>query len=74
MNCWKSIGKDPVAQWPMAVCDASSVKEGDLIPRTSPENGNTIYNVLPSSNHAWYVAIALSVVQQDVPVLARGIL
>ena len=55
MNCWKNVGTTgPVSQWPMAVCDASSVEREDLVARSSPENGNIILNVLPSSAHRWY--------------------
>ena len=61
INCWKSIGDAPVAQWPMAVCDASTVNPArDLVARISPENGNMIYNVLPSSSHRWYTYPAMT--------------
>jgi len=62
INCWKSISTSgPVAQWPMALCDSSTVNAAaDLVPRISPENGNTIYNVLPSSTHRWYTYPAMT--------------
>lgn len=61
VNCWRNTKVEPVAQWPMAVCDASSVdQERDLIEQRSPENGNMIYSVLPSENHRWYTFPAMT--------------
>lgn len=60
VNVWRNVADEPVQQWPMAVCDASSVAPSDLIPRISPENENTIYNVLASDRHRWFTYSALS--------------
>ena len=51
INCWRNTNPDaPVQCWPMAVCDASSVDASrDLVPRVSPENGNVIQSMLPTS-------------------------
>lgn len=55
LNCWRNADPEPVAQWPMAVCDCSSVnKSDDLIERHTVENDNVIYNVLPNPAHRWY--------------------
>jgi len=54
INVWKSVGAAPVATWPMAVLDSRSVKETDLVARISPENGNSIYNLIPNQAHRWY--------------------
>eukprot|EP00036_Acanthoecidae_sp_10tr_P007980 CAMPEP_0182917836 /NCGR_PEP_ID=MMETSP0105_2-20130417/1733_1 /TAXON_ID=81532 ORGANISM="Acanthoeca-like sp., Strain 10tr" /NCGR_SAMPLE_ID=MMETSP0105_2 /ASSEMBLY_ACC=CAM_ASM_000205 /LENGTH=325 /DNA_ID=CAMNT_0025054855 /DNA_START=6 /DNA_END=983 /DNA_ORIENTATION=+ len=54
INVWRNVASDPVAQWPMAVCDASSVAPADLVARVSPENGNTIYNVVHNPRHRWF--------------------
>jgi hypothetical protein len=52
-NLWRSVGREPVQTWPLAVCDASSVDPKDLIGRITPENDNVIYSVLPNPNHKW---------------------
>jgi hypothetical protein len=51
---WQSISSQPVQAWPLAVCDASSVAQQDLVERISPENNNVIFNLLPSEKHQWY--------------------
>jgi hypothetical protein len=38
----------------MAVIDSSTLSPDDLVPRVSPENGNTIYNVLANPKHKWF--------------------
>ena len=54
LNCWRNAASSgPVRQWPMAVCDASSVRPEELVARVSPENGNRIHNLLHSARHAW---------------------
>jgi hypothetical protein len=55
MNCWRNtVQGSPVVHWPMAFCDISTIRPNDLVPRVSPENGNTIYNLLKNQMHAWY--------------------
>lgn len=54
INCWRNTAFTAVEEWPMAVLDASTVAPGDLVPRVSPENGNTIFNVLPNDQHRWF--------------------
>ena len=55
MNCWRNIVQDsPVVHWPMAFLDISTIRPNDLVPRVSPENGNTIYNLLKNQMHEWY--------------------
>jgi hypothetical protein len=59
VNVWRNVATEPVLQWPMAVCDASTVGSPDLVARVSPENGNTIYNLTANSAHQWYSYPAL---------------
>ena len=55
MNCWRNtVQGSPVVHWPMAFCDISTIRPNDLVPRVSPENGNTIYNLLKNQMHEWY--------------------
>lgn len=54
INCWRNISQTPVQQWPMAVCDAKSVRAEDCVARATPENGNLIYGMLPNDRHEWY--------------------
>ena len=53
-NVWRNISEHPIETWPLAVCNATSVKPHELIERISPENNNVIHNVLPNaSTHEW---------------------
>jgi hypothetical protein len=57
VNGWRNVAAAPgavVEQWPLAVCDCSSVRPRDLVPRVSPENGNRIHNLLHSPGHRWF--------------------
>lgn len=55
INCWRNISQTPVQQWPMAVCDATSVRVEDCVARLTPENGNLVYGMLPNGDrHQWY--------------------
>jgi hypothetical protein len=54
INFWRSIGMTgPVQQYPLAVCDSTSVPPSDLVARRTPENGNHVYNALASQGHQW---------------------
>jgi hypothetical protein len=57
INCWRPLAT--VHRWPLAVCDASSVRdEEDLYSRQTPENNNEVSNCFPErameGKHRWY--------------------
>jgi hypothetical protein len=54
INVWRPIGK-PVQRDPLAVCEASSVAEEDLIPvpLILPNREGATLSVLYSPNHRW---------------------
>jgi hypothetical protein len=54
VNVWRPI-VGPVESWPLAVCDAQSVEEGDLVPseRRYPDRVGEIYMVRANPRHRW---------------------
>lgn len=57
VNCWRPL--TIVHRWPLAVCDATSVKDDeDLYCRETPENNNTVANSFPENavtgKHKWH--------------------
>lgn len=56
VNCWRPL--TTVYRWPLAICDATTVKDEDLYPRSAPENNNAVSNAFPErameGEHKWY--------------------
>ena len=55
INVWRPI-KGPVLSWPLAVCDAQTVGESDLVrsERRYPDRVGEIYVVRYQPRHRWY--------------------
>ena len=54
-SVWRPLHK-PIEDWPLAVCDARSLDNEDLVAadRVSPEYAGEIYYVKSNANHEWY--------------------
>jgi hypothetical protein len=57
INLWRPI-RGPLQDFPLAVCDAGSVRSEDLVPSdlVYPHRVGEIYQVLNNPSHRWYYA------------------
>ena len=60
INVWRAI-HGPALTWPLALCDARSIEEGDLIPGdlVYPDKVGEIYGLAPNPGHRWLYYPAL---------------
>jgi len=54
INVWRPVGV-PIATWPLALCDARSIREEDLIPTdlVYPDKVGETYAFAPNPEHRW---------------------
>jgi hypothetical protein len=56
VNVWRSVSTEPLARFPLAVCDRTSIDRGDLVYSLNP-NAPKPFNAhycTPSPAHRWY--------------------
>jgi hypothetical protein len=56
INVWRSIAQTPVAAWPLALGDARSIDDADLVAseRRYPDRVGEIYHVAYNPRHRWF--------------------
>ena len=54
LNCWRSIGEEPVASAALAVCDMRTVSPDELIAARLGEHSLQVYMSEPSARHRWH--------------------
>ena len=54
LNCWRSIGAEPVASAALAVCDMRTVSPDELIAARLGEHSLQVYMSEPSPHHRWH--------------------